>query len=232
MSQNRTKKFDVGPKADVGPVEYVLADVIERYFKGTNGPCLIAVGGAGGTGKSTFSKKLAEVLKNAHVLRLDDYKTCRYFRKERGIFGAHPDANEMDLIGEHLAMIKSDLVIDKPVYCSEAGRAVNTEKYRPTRFNIIEGEVATYKEFSDIIDFHIFIDAHLDTQLQTRLTRDVLQRGYTKEKALATFHGSNINEFRKYGAGTKVWADVVLFCEKDYSLTIEGCASSLHEYFV
>lgn len=232
MNQNCEKELIIERKGGVEPVECVLADAIRHSFKDAVAPCLIAVGGAGGTGKSTFSKKLAEALGGASVLRLDDYKTCRYFRKERGIFGAHPDANEMDLISEHLAMIKSDMIIDKPVYCSNAGRAIETEKYRPGRFNIVEGEVATYEEFSDIIDFHIFIDAHLDTQLQTRLTRDVRDRGYTKEKALATFLGSNVNEFGKYGAGTKAWADVVLFCDKDYSLTIQKYSSSLNDYFV
>jgi uridine kinase len=232
MSPNCEKELNIEQKDGVRPVECVLADVICRYFKDSTDPCLIAVGGAGGTGKSTFSKKLSAVLKEASVLRLDDYKTCRYFRKDRGIFGAHPEANEMDLISEHLAMIKSGLVIDKPVYCSDAGRATKTEKYSPARFNIVEGEVATYKEFADIIDFHIFIDAHLDTQLQTRLNRDILQRGYTKEKAMATFVGSNINEFKKYGEGTKAWADVILFCDQDYSLTIQGQVSSLHERFL
>ena len=230
MSQNCEQESDVWREDGVRPVECVLAGIIQRYFADATTPCLIAVGGAGGTGKSTFSKKLAEALKEASVLRLDDYKTCRYFRKERGIFGAHPDANEMDLISEHLAMIKSDIVIDKPVYCSDAGRSTKTEKYCPKRFNIVEGEVATYKEFSDIIDFHIFIDAHLDTQLQTRLTRDVHQRGYTIEKALDTFLGSNIDEFKTYGEGTKAWADVILFCDKDYLLTVEGYSSALHDY--
>ena len=222
MSQNYGKKLNIENDARDRPVEHVLAEAIHHHFGDDVTPSLIAVGGPGGTGKSTFSKKLAEALGGADVLRLDDYKTCRYFRKERGIFGAHPEANEMDLISEHLAMIKSDIAIDKPIYCSKAGRATSTEKYCPKRFNIVEGEVATYKEFSDIIDLHIFIDAHLDTQLQTRMTRDVSHRGYTEEKALDTFVGSNMNEFKEYGAETKSWADVVLYCDQDYSLTIQG----------
>ncbi len=224
MSQNCEEEMDV-----VG-VEAVVADIICRYFEGSIGPQLIAVGGAGGTGKSTFSKKLAILLGNSNVLRLDDYKTPRDFRKELGIFGPHPKANEMELIAEHLAMIKSDISINKPIYCSEFGRAIKTEKYSPKKFNIIEGEVATYKEFSDIIDLHIFIDAALNTQLQTRITRDVKSRGYSMEKALATFKGSNIDEFKKYGASTKDWADIVLFCDNTYSLTIQEFSPSLRDY--
>jgi len=218
MSQNCEEEMSI---IRVKPIEVVIAGAIRRYFKGAVGPQLIAVGGAGGIGKSTFSKKLARALGETKVLPLDDYKTPRDFRKELGIFGPHPKANEMELINEHLAMIKSDIVIDKPIYCSKLGRAFETEKYFPKKFNIIEGEVATYKEFSYIIDLHIFIDASLDTQLQTRLIRDVQSRGYSMEKALATFKGSNIDEFGKYGALTKAWADIVLFCDKNYSLSIQ-----------
>jgi len=224
--------FKQSINSDVVSAECLLSDIISRYFKDTDTPRLIAVGGAGGTGKSTLSKKLATALGNTNILRLDDYKTCRNVRKGLGIFGPHPQANEMDLISEHLSMIKSNLVIDKPVYCSDVGRATKTEKFRPALFNIIEGEVSTYKEFSDIIDFHIFIDSDLDTQLQTRMSRDVQSRGYTSDKALETFVGSNIHEFEKYGSGTKAWADVILFCDRDYSLTISEISSTLHNFLV
>ncbi len=219
-------------RADSTLIECQLASIISRYFKDNDTPRLIAIGGAGGTGKSTFSKKLANALEETNILHLDDYKTCRYLRKDLGIFGPHPQANEMDLINEHLSMIRSNLVIDKPVYCSDVGRATKTEKYYPKRFNIIEGEVSTYKDFSDIIDFHIFIDSDLDTQLQARMNRDVQSRGYTIDKTLETFVGSNIHEFEKYGSDTKAWADVILFCNRDYSLTISEISSTFHDFFV
>ncbi len=232
MSQNCEKQLKIEKKVGAVGLEQMLADVIKRYLKNDASPVLIAIGGAGGTGKSTFSKKLASALESSNVLHLDDYKTCRHFRKERGIFGPHPEANEMDLISEHLAMIKSNVIVDKPVYCPEAGRATKTEQYTPEHFNIIEGEVSTYNDFADIIDFHIFIDADLETQLQTRMSRDVHARGYTVKKALETFMGSNITEFKKYGSETKAWADTILFCDKDYLLTIREISSSLHDYFV
>ncbi len=206
---------------DLLPIENKLAEIITATFSHIDEPVLIAVGGAGGTGKSTLSKKLAIALGDADVLPLDEYKTCRSLRKRKGIFGAHPHANEMALITEHLARLKSGLSVDKPVYCSKVGRSQQTEKFLVRRYNIIEGEVATYKEFKEIMDFHIYIHSDLTTQLKTRLTRDIKHKGYSRQKAFATFFGSNLIEFTEYGLSSKGWADIILYCDSQYSLSIQ-----------
>ena len=195
-----------------------VADIIIRFFETASEPILIAVGGPGGTGKSSFSRGLAAALPDSTVLRLDDYKKPREYRKERAIFGAHPEANELDQIKKHLSLIKTGLTIEKPLYNPDLGYADKTAAFEPTRFNIVDGEVATYEDFKEFIDFSVFIDADLATQLNTRLTRDIADRGYTKEKALATFFGSNMDEFLEFGAHTKNKADIVLFCDSNYSL--------------
>jgi uridine kinase len=212
------------------PVEELLGDVIETVFADDPGPVLIAIGGPGGTGKSTFARELARRLGDASVLRLDDYKTARALRREAGIFGPHPDANKMELIAEHLGCLRRNEAISKPVYDSSTGdAAAEPETYRPARFNLIDGEVATYRQFRDLVDFSLFIDSHWRTQLSTRLGRDINERGYTPEKALATFLHSNLLEFGDHGAESKNWADVHLFCHDDYRLELESISDELYE---
>ncbi len=98
------------------PAEQVLAEVIRSALTDRPGPLLIAVGGPGGTGKSTLAGRLRERLGDAAVLRLDDYKTSRADRRKAGIFGPHPDANKMALIAEHLRELRRNQAFDKPVY--------------------------------------------------------------------------------------------------------------------
>ncbi len=110
----------------------------------------------------------------------------------------------------------------KPKYCSNKGEINEYVEFYPKRFVIVEGEIATYKEFKDAVDFSIFIDADWKTQLNTRITRDVEARGYSPEKAIATFLHSNLREFAEFGSESKNWSDIHIHCNEDYSLEIEA----------
>jgi uridine kinase len=199
-----------------------ISEIIIDKFEDANRPVIIAVGGPGGTGKSLFSSKLAKHLKTARVLRLDDYKTERSFREGKGIFGPHPEANQMELLEMHIEEIKGKRVFFKPVYCGGRGTIDKTETYSPLKYNILDGEISMYDRFMRHIDFSVYVDADLSTQLSTRLTRDIERRGYSYEKAMATFWGSNVREFGLYGLSGRENADIVLFCNDDYTLKISG----------
>lgn len=215
-------KKHVKLKTSDRPPEVILADLVRKLYGSQDGPVLVAIGGPGGTGKSTFSHKLAECLEDACVLHLDDYKTDRLYRQELEIYGPHPKANELELIKQHIFELSENRAINRPVYCGKEGKINSFETFTPRKYNILEGETSTYREFCDMIHFSVFIDAHWKTQLNTRINRDIDIRGYSPEKALATFLHSNLKEFPKYGAGSKEWADAHLFCDEDYSLAVEA----------
>ncbi|MCD4812827.1 zeta toxin family protein [bacterium] len=198
-----------------------VAALLRQKAAGTQAPYLIAIGGPGGSGKSTFARQLATTLGEAVILGLDDYKTSRDFRRNAGVFGPHPDANKMDLIKAHLAVLKRGSEIQKPIYDKIAGDALHTERFSPDVYTLVEGEVATYPRFKALIDFSIYIDSGLLTQLAARLGRDRRDRGHSKEKAAQNFLHSNLREFPAYGAQSRHWADVRLFCREDYCLEWE-----------
>lgn len=79
----------------------------------------------------------------------------------------------------------------------------------------------------DCFDFSVFIDAHWRTQLQTRLERDIRERGYSPRKAIETFLHSNLLEFEIYGAASKHWADIHLHCDAEYRLTADALCATL-----
>jgi dihydrodipicolinate synthase/N-acetylneuraminate lyase/uridine kinase len=152
-------------------------------------------------------------------------------RQKQNLFGAHPNANEMDLILSHLKTLKQNQSIKKPIYNAKSGKADTTKPFKPARFVIVEGEVSTYRPFRDQIDLSIFIDADWRTQLATRTGRDIEDRNYTPDKAIATFLQSNLREFTAHGAESKNWADVHLYCQSDYRLTIESVSRELFDSF-
>ena len=212
-------------RADV--VELVHSIIISE-FEEVEKTILIVVGGPGGTGKSTFSLELSEVLGNSAVVRLDDYKVPRQTRAALNIFGAHPKANQMDLISKHFQSLSQGESIEKPVYNYTTGEADSTEIFTPGKYVILDGEVSTYSEFEPYIDFSIFIDSDWQTQLHTRIVRDLDEKNYDKDKAISTFLHSNIREFEEYGASSKNMADVHIYCESDYRLTLESLSDRLY----
>ncbi len=209
--------------------EQVVAELLRARFGASTAPVLVAVGGPGGTGKTTFAKALAERLSDAVVARLDDYKTSRAFRAERGIYGPHPEANKLELIREHLAALKMGRSVQKPVYDKATGEAERVEEFTPARFVVLDGEVSTYADFRELVDFSIFIDSDWKTQLATRVERDIEARGYDREKAIATFLQSNLREFAEHGAESKAWADAHLYRDAEYHLEIESVEDALFQ---
>lgn len=213
------------------PAAILLADLIRAVFSGDPGPVIIAVGGPGGTGKTTFSRNLSARLGDAAVLHLDHYKTPRKERVRSRLYGSHPDGNRMVLIRDHLKKIRNGQAFESPVYNDETGAADTGEIYRPARFNILDGEISVYREFRDRIDFTIFIDSDWKTQLNTRLFRDIQDRGFSREKVIEIFLQSNLRDFVQFGAEAKNWADVHVYCESDYRLMIESVSEALFTRF-
>lgn len=212
-------------------VEEISASIINSIYDNNKKPLLIAVGGPGGTGKSTFCIKLAALLLHSNILSLDDYKKSRDNRANKNIYGAHPDANNIKLLINHLNKIKNKQSITQPVYNSITGKIDSTKEFIPKAITILDGEISTYPQFREFVDFSIFIDSDWKTQLNTRIYRDIEEKKYSREKAVATFLQSNLREFSEFGAKSKNWADIHIYCKNDYHLVIESVSRQLYENF-
>jgi uridine kinase len=209
-----------------------VAGALDKIFGRLGRPAVVAVGGPGGIGKSTFAAKLKALLADAEILKLDDYKTSREDRRRKNLHGPHPEANRFSLVRTHLEALRRGEAIEKPVYCRKKGGDGAFEQIRPARFIIAEGEISTYRELHDLVDFSVFIDSHWKTQLNTRITRDIEERGYSPEKAIEAFLHSNLREFAAHGAESKNWADVHVHCSEDYQLVIDAVCSKRLSFLI
>jgi 4-hydroxy-tetrahydrodipicolinate synthase len=212
------------------PAEAVCADCID-FLAGRkeSSPFLVAIGGPGGSGKTTFAEKLKSRLADSSIVHLDNYKTSRSDRRKKQLSGPHPDANQTQLVIEHLSAVKSGKQISLPHYDLESGDTGSWSDFIPTRIIIVEGEISTYREFRHFMNLSIFIDSDFRTQLNARIGRDREVRGHSLEKAIRTFLKSNLTEFTLYGADSKQWADIHLFCHEDYHFSLESVHNRLAE---
>ena len=101
---------------------------------------IIGVAGDSGSGKTTFVKGIEDLFGKEMVctFSLDDYH--KYDRDERAklkIFPLNPEANDLELLHNHLVQLKNGKTIDKPVYDNKTGKFGKPVKFEPKPIIII-----------------------------------------------------------------------------------------------
>lgn len=105
-------------------------------------PALCALVGAAGAGKRTLCRGLADLLGGDSVttLALDDYAALdRETSAREGISPLAPDAAHLDLMAQHLRLLRQGETIFKPVYDHASGRFAAPEFIRPRRNLLAHG---------------------------------------------------------------------------------------------
>lgn len=85
---------------------------------------------------------------------------------------------------------------------------------------IFEGVTTLYDELDDMYDFSIFLDAMEETQIKSRIKRDVNLRGYTIDEALSLYKNLKPH-YLKHIAPTKQKATLVGEVSTDYVIHIK-----------
>lgn len=149
---------------------------------------LIAVCGGSGSGKTTFARRLVEILGEDHcaILSQDRYYIDQSDRfKEDGgdVNFDHPSAIDFDLMAEHLRILSSGRPIEAPLYdFATHKRLKRTTTFKAKPVIIVDGIlVLSQKQIRDAIDASVFIDIPESVRFERRLRRDTVERGRTPE---------------------------------------------------
>ena len=176
-------------------------------------PIILGIVGDSASGKSTLSVGVAQILGEAHctVICTDDYH--RYDRKARaaaGLSALDPRANYVDVLEQHLRLLRAGEPILKPVYDHRQGTFEPPEYVRPKEFVIAEGLLGyTTRTMRDCYDVKIYLDPQEELRVKWKMHRDTTKRGYTAEEVMAQLERRGIDS-PNFIHPQRTFADIVI----------------------
>ncbi len=109
---------------------------------GVRRPIILGIVGDSAAGKTTLSRGIAQisVVENVAVLCTDDYhRYNRKQRKELNITPLSPECNYLDIMAQHLRLLRAGEAILKPHYDHKSGDFGPPQYIVPHAFLIVEG---------------------------------------------------------------------------------------------
>lgn len=146
-------------------------------------PLVIGVAGGSGSGKTTVSERIQQMVGPAHFAYLQHDS---YYRDQRHLPPAerllinydHPDSLETPLLIAHIQQLRQGQAIAAPLYdFANYTRCQETRLVQPAAIILVEGIlIFAEKALCDLMDIRIYVDTDADLRFIRRLQRDVQER--------------------------------------------------------
>jgi phosphoribulokinase len=151
-------------------------------------PVILGVVGDSASGKTTLSRGLVELLGAGtvtHVCTDDYHRYDRVQRAELGITPLNPECNYVDIMSQHLRLLREGEPILKPIYGHSGGTFGPPEYIVPGRFMVIEGLLGYHTEaMRSAYDVRVYLDPPEDLRRDWKISRDCSKRGYAEADVL------------------------------------------------
>lgn len=149
-------------------------------------PIILGIVGDSASGKTTLSQGIAAILGPDRVATIctDDYHSYdRQQRAANGLSALDPAANYVDILEQHIRLLRDNQPILKPVYNHEGGYLEKPEYIEPKPYIILEGLLGyTTRAMRDGYDVKLFLEPEENLRVKWKIHRDTAKRGYSAEE--------------------------------------------------
>jgi uridine kinase len=180
-------------------------------------PLIIGIAGGTGSGKTTVTNKILELLDIERILVIQHDSYYRDLSSHRGLTPDkinfdHPDSLETGLLVAHLKELRDGKAIHQPIYNFTTHlRLAETRRIEPREIIIIEGIlIFVDKALRDLMDIKIFLDTDADERLIRRIRRDILERGRSVDSVMSQYMNTVKPMHLEFVEPSKHWADMII----------------------
>jgi phosphoribulokinase len=176
-------------------------------------PILLGIVGDSAAGKTTLTSGIAAILGAERVACIcsDDYH--RYDRTERalrGITPLHPGCNHLDILEQHLRLLRQNQPILKPVYDHRDGTLAAPERVAPKPYVIVEGLLGYHSQaLRACYDVKVYLEPLEELRIRWKIGRDTTKRGYSQEQVLRQIRERE-PDARAFVRPQRAFADIVV----------------------
>jgi len=182
-------------------------------FKRITRPIILGIVGDSASGKSTIAEGIAEILGSDRVVSIctDDYhKYDRAERAKRHITALHPEANHINILEQHIGLLREGQAILKPTYNHDTGTFSRCEYIEPKEYIILEGLMGyATRAMRDCYDVKIFLEPDEDLRVKWKMRRDTQVRGYSEARVLEILE-KRIDDSVNFIQPQRTFADMVV----------------------
>lgn len=179
----------------------------------THRPIILGIVGDSAAGKTTLTRGIAQILgeDEVTVICTDDYhRYDRQQRAQKAISALHPDCNYLDIMQQHLGLLRTGQSILKPIYNHNTGTFEPPEYIQPRRFVIVEGLLGYSTRLArECFDVKVFLAPPESLRSEWKVKRDTRKRGYTDEQVLEQLRKREPDS-EEFIRPQRKWSDIVV----------------------
>jgi len=181
---------------------------------------IFAIAGDSGSGKTTLGTILQKYFTNSFILECDRYH--KWERKDNNwskYTHLNPEANYLCKMNKDIYDLKIGKTIYQVDYDHSSGKFTQPEKINSSDNIIVSGLHSLYNNDDNIYNLKIFIDTDLTLKYTWKIKRDIVKRGYSKEKIIEQIENRK-EDYLKYILPQKENSDIIInfFTDKPFDI--------------
>jgi len=157
-------------------------------FKRIDRPIILGIVGDSAAGKTTLTAGIANILGPEKVVTIctDDYHCYdRRERAENGCSALNPKGNYIDILEQHIQLLREGKPILKPIYNHDRGTLDRPAYVEPREYIIMEGLLGySTRAMRDAYDVKVYLEPTESLRIKWKIQRDCTKRGYDEAEVL------------------------------------------------